>query len=125
MTDERLSDLVDRVGGQSAPPAPLTTLVYALRNRHTGLYLPDRRGKGYTNDEPTSKDRPRLHWSRRSAVSAARAWLKGVWVKKSSNPCRLDSEYGWECDEWTEIRRVATRKAEDMEIVAFKLTEEA
>ena len=111
--------------GVSAPSAPLTTLVYALRNKHTGLYLPDRQGKGYTNDEPTSKARPRLHWSRRAAEMALRAWLKSVWTRRTEGGYRYDHAMEVECDEWTEVRRVETRRADDMEIVEFKLTEEA
>lgn len=98
--------------------------VYAIRNKHTGLYLPDRQGRGYSNDEPTSPARPRLFWKLTSARMALRAWLKGRWLCKKSGGYSIADSFGYEYDEEIKIIPVESRKAEDMEIVVFSLVEQ-
>lgn len=95
----------------------MNTVLYAIRHKHTQLYMPDRQGKGYSNDEPTSKDRPRLFWKRKAAEAALAAWLKGRWVKKFSWCHRWDEGV----DDELEIVPVAGRVKEDMEIIPMSL----
>jgi len=100
----------------------VNAVVYAIRRKSTLLYLPDRRGKGYSNDEPTSKDRPRLFWTRRAAEMALHAWGRGRWVCKRSGGYGsgpLDMEY----DEEVVIKPVPGRVLIDMEIVELALKE--
>lgn len=110
--------------GMEANKVKLDTAVYAIRCKETGLYLPDRQGRGYSNDEPTSIDRPRLFWKRRSAEMALRAWAKGRWVKKISGGYRFDlgSQSHAEYDEEVVIEPVEGRGLEGMEIVTLTLT---
>lgn len=96
--------------------------VYAIRRKSTGLYLPDRRGKGYSNDEPTSKARPRLFWTRIAASAALKAWGRGRWVCKRTGGYGggpLDLEY----DEEVVVEPVSGRDLTDMEVVPFMLSE--
>lgn len=106
--------------GVSMTRLTMRSEVYAIRHKPTGRYLPARAGKGYSNDEPTAVSRPRLFWSRQSAKLALTAWLKGRWVRCGGYRNGPDDEG---CEEDVKVVPVATRKAEEMEIVAFLLQE--
>lgn len=58
---------------------------YALREPSTGYYMPARRGRGFTNDEPVKSGGywgPRFFKSEHAAKCALRAWERGVWIRK-------------------------------------------
>lgn len=101
----------------------MTATLYAIRSKSTGLYLPPRTGKGFTNDEPTSPV-PRLFWSLNGARSALGAWAKGRWVCKRTGGYSIADSFGYEYDEKINIVPVKGRDIADMEIVAFALKEQ-
>ena len=105
-------------------PLKVTFEVFALRRVGTQEYLPLRRGRGATNDEPTTcggsgKRGPRLFMSRRGAISALSAWLKGPWeaVYETSDWDGKQVKVGGSPPSPDKQRRV------EMEIVTFDLTE--
>lgn len=101
--------------------------VYAIRHKPTGHWLPGRRRRGYSHDEPElngGKYGPRFFFSLPSARAALTAWLRGTFKQEHSGGHSLfgeDSDY----DEWLEVTPQPHRKREDMEIVKFKLAEES
>lgn len=94
--------------------------VWALRNKETGLYIPmGEHGRNNSCMEPTSKDRPRLHTSKRAAVNTLTAWLAGKW--------RWTTNKDWEsgiAESTLEPHKTITKRIkEDIEIVEFELVE--
>lgn len=98
--------------------------VFAIRHKPTGLLMPHLRGgRGYTVvglDQFTNGNRlPRLLETRIGAQRALTAWLKGAWEQHT--------DYGEYGPEGSYSEPPATppedRKAEQMEIVEFRLTE--
>lgn len=90
--------------------------VYTIRKIGTNLYLPARRGRGFSNDEPIETDNPRIFTSYVSARNALTAWLQGIFVTRRGQD-------GFEYYEETTIKPQPHRKAEDMEIVPYEATE--
>ena len=81
-------------------------IVYAIRNKHTKLFIPAGKARhARTFDEAKSKDKPRLHATLSGCKNTLNMWLKGRWNFIEG------------------IKYTHTRKPEDMEIVAFELTE--
>lgn len=94
-------------------------IVYAIRHRPTGGYLPEIvGGRGYTITEPTVHRIPRLFESSKAAKCALTWWLKGI--------TQVTRHYdGWEYDEsWATLPREG-RKAKDMVVVPMTLQEAA
>lgn len=107
--------------------------VYAIRHIPTGRFMPvptGKNGSGSSYWEPITESTtvygeplPRLFPLRRSASSALTQWLRG----------RHEPLTEWEQDETfgssyqvtvgTDVRHDPSRKADDMEIVAFELVE--
>jgi hypothetical protein len=91
--------------------------MFAIRNIHTGHYLPGltgSSGRGGTWSEPVApssdlKKLPRLHKNRKVAGSVLTYWLKGKHV------CNRDIDG----DEEYRLYPQPHRKREDMEIVAI------
>ena len=99
--------------------------VYAIRHKEHG-YMPQRRsGRGYTTFEPEAfhPSEPRLFWTRVGADRALRAWLKGCWSRTKNYQDSYTGEWDVE-DGSPPDNPPANRKAEDMEIVTFTITEE-
>lgn len=89
-------------------------IVYAIRNKHTGLFIPaGKKGNAHTFEEATSKDKPRIHHTSSGCKNALNMWLQGKW--------QFYSYYNDECE--LDAKKVNTRKKEDMEIVEFLLQE--
>lgn len=91
-------------------------LMYAIRHKPTGFYLPV--GKGTTWREPADPELqpPRLFLTHKSAYHCLVNWLKGKW--------RATWDCGDSGDPYVDdidITPVPSRKAEDMEIIAFNL----
>lgn len=95
---------------------------YAIRHKPSGGFLPARwkRSRGFSFDEPSTDEFPRLFKSERSASMALSAWLRGEWKEKE-----------YDHDEWSHTDYVIGaspvpvegRKSSDMEIIAFRLVE--
>lgn len=102
-------------------------IVYAIKHVRSGKFLLTRakkRARGFTHDEPehpSGPRLPRLFHSERAARCALSAWLKGEWsVRFTASP----SYFGdWNEDEDWQIKPVASRSKQEMEIVKMKLTE--
>lgn len=91
----------------------------AIRHKPTGFYLPEplgRLGRGGSHVEPTADQRPRLFPTKRGAVLALGAWLKGK-VHHSSGYDSFSQEHY----ESTHLEPVPSRKREEMEIVEVEL----
>lgn len=97
-------------------------IVYAIRNKHTGFFLPMRwkSSRGFSYDEPDPLNNfPRIFKTKRAAQNALNAWCKGkwtiVWEDKNANipfPVEPDYEMSLPFPE-----PVEGRNKEDMEIV--------
>jgi hypothetical protein len=95
---------------------------YAIRNKHTGQFLPEpagRNGRGGSHVEP-GDGRPRLFPTHRGAFTCLRNWLAGKWVQGRGGYDYINNEY-YEGE--VSVVPVADRKKEDMEIVPFALSE--
>jgi hypothetical protein len=95
---------------------------WALRNKHTKLYLTAKRGS-FSFDEP-KVGTPRLHLSKRSAQNTLTTWLLG-YVHWKTTPTTYDAFNG--DYDGGEVIRQYTKKPqrirENMEIVEFDLVE--
>lgn len=95
--------------------------LYAIRHKPTGGWIPARRGRGGSHDEPRLTGTPRLFTSAQSARSFLVQWLKGIHVR------HVSSQTTWggfpETGDEVVIRKVESRKKEDMEIVLFQALE--
>lgn len=105
--------------------------VYAIRHIPTGRFMPvptGKNGSGSSYWEPiedfTVGRVPRLFPLRRPASSALTQWLRGrhVVVTERTHP---DDGFGqsWDKPIGTTVEPDPSRKADDMEIVAFELVE--
>lgn len=108
--------------------------VYAIRHIPTGRFMPvptGKNGSGSSYWEPITESTavygtqlPRLFPLRRSASSALTQWLRGrhVVVTERTHP---DDGFGQSWDEpvGTVVKPDPSRKADDMEIVAFEIVE--
>jgi hypothetical protein len=96
--------------------------MFAIRHSPTGLYLPRIQSRGSTHREPTVQLKDaRLFHRERDAKGFLTTWLQGKQTQKEG-PSSYESFTN--DDVWIEVEPVPTRKREDMEIVAFTLTEE-
>lgn len=86
-------------------------IVYLIRQKSSGLFLPEIAGRGYTFSEPSNHRLPRLFRREQDAKIALTYWLTGKWYKA------YREEHG------IEYQEVPERKREDMEICAFQLVE--
>jgi len=98
---------------------PRTITLYAIRQKSTGFYLPypaGSSGRGGTHVEPVSplQSNPRLFTLERAAKSSLTYWLGG---KISVH----HSDYGGEYDETWSTKFVASRRADDMEVIPVEL----
>ena len=95
--------------------------LYAIRHKPTSNYLPARKGRGGSHDEPkpTTEAMPRLFFTERSAKSALSAWLQGKWRVETS---RSYDGWGLDDDVTLVVDAQPHRKADDMEVVVFNLT---
>lgn len=93
--------------------------LYAIRHKPTGGWIPQRYGRGGSHDEPTLTGSPRLFMSLRAARSFLMQWLKGVHVRDGY------MGDGGEREDDVTIRKVDSRKPEEMEIVRFEAQEQA
>lgn len=90
-------------------------ILYAIRQKSTGFYLPSSKyKKGYTNDVPEPKEVkiPRLFSSHKNAHLALYNWLRGVQVVT----------YNWEGEfNGCKVKEPKIpRRPEDMEIVEIE-----
>ena len=93
---------------------------WAIRQKSTGYFLPARKGRGFSFDEPTKDCFPRLFKSKQAANLALYAWLQGQW-KREYHTREVD---GWPEDiEYLIAEKVGSRDPSDMEIVKFVLFE--
>lgn len=94
------------------------TQFYAIRQISTGYYLPQshRRHRGYTNDEPTDKQPPRLFNNIGGAKHALRWWLEGAHYRHL-----ITSNFGDELES-IEVRKMPNRNKDDMQIVRVYIT---
>jgi len=96
-------------------------LIYAIRERATGFYLPmPKSGRGHSHMEPALHGGmygPRFFSRRSAAVRALRAWVEGAWMIK----VWIDSQG----DEQSNLEpySVAGRDILKMEVVTFNLIE--
>lgn len=97
--------------------------VWAIRQKSTSYFLPARKGRGFSFDEPTKECFPRLFPSRLSAIRALSAWLRGHWKVE----WHQKGGFGWddlpEDVQILEQEKVQGRDPSDMEIVEFVLFE--
>ena len=93
-------------------------IVYALRNKITGKYLRDPRGRGGSFLECDS-DRPRLHHTKQGAQNTLTAWLMGHHERHYTGPNIFDPGG----DDFVKVIVQPHRKRDEMEIVRFRLTE--
>lgn len=98
--------------------------LFAIRQKSTGHFLPERRGRGHSASVPVACDgtqnkRIRFFHTRRSAQMALTAWLQGEWVREKQRGNWPGEEY----DEEITIEKRENRKAEDMEIVEYAAIE--
>jgi hypothetical protein len=91
--------------------------LYAIRHRPTGNWIPPRQGRGGSHDEP-KPGQPRLFPSIRSARAFLSNWLQGVFERSGHQNWEGD----WEDD--VRIKKVDSRKKEEMEIVLFRAVEQ-
>lgn len=99
---------------------------WAIRQKSTGYYLPDRKNKrGYSFDEPTKDCFPRLFKSKLSAIHALSAWLRGHWKVEWHQRGGFSFDDAPEDVQVLETETVEGRNADDMEIVEFALHEVA
>lgn len=85
---------------------------WALRQKSTGFYIPaPTRGTGVragiSEFEPTDDGKPALYSTQAAATQALRVWLKGIH--------RLELYAGMH------VTPIASRRADDMEVVAVQL----
>lgn len=93
-------------------------ILFAIRHKPTGLYLPRIQSRGSTHHEPTAPlKQARLFHRERDARGFLTVWLQG----KQTQYQTYEGDYDIEIH----LTPVPTRKREEMEVVAFKLTEEA
>lgn len=101
-----------------------STSAWAIRQKSTGFFLPSRKGRGFSFDEPTKDCFPRLFPSKMSAVRALTAWLQGQWKNewhsKGGSPWSLDPPEDYQA---ASPSPVEGRNKDDMEIVEFVLCE--
>ena len=90
--------------------------IYTIRLKGTNKYLPARRGRGFSNDEPEVTGNPRVFTSYVSARNALSQWLLGV------HKCSRGQD-GYEYYEETVIVPQPHRKREHMEIVEYEARE--
>lgn len=94
--------------------------VWAIRNKETGLFLPaTKQGRGFSFDEPTSEDRPRIFYTLQSARQALASWARGYHKLE----CETSDWDGKKITIGYYIVKAPHRKKEDMEIVEFGLFE--
>lgn len=95
--------------------------LYAIRHNPSGGFLPMRwkSSRGYSFDNPTTKEVPRLFKSKRSAERALTAWLMGEWKREwvSDNDWEVNDGYYAGVPD-----KVESRKREDMEVVPVTLS---
>lgn len=101
--------------------------VWAILHVTTGNYLPFHQSKsGFSYDEPSTKTRPRLFYTKKAATQALAAWLKG----------QYEAVYEMESESWEmprqyrvfagcKIVEVPYRKKLLMKVVEFDLVEAA
>ena len=97
--------------------------LYAIKHKPTGYFLPSRKGRGYSHDEPQpngGKLGPRLFFSRIAARNALTAWLMGTFAREVS---LLDFE-GNEVESDLIITPQPHRKREEMKVVVFRAKEQ-
>lgn len=100
--------------------------LYAIRHRPTGGWIPARRGRGGSHDEPTLGVLPRLFPSIHSATSFLSQWLLGKHVRHVTHGTHsgvVFGSFGDGDDEEVVIKPVPSRKKEEMEIVVFRAEE--
>lgn len=95
---------------------------YAIREKGTQRYLPERWGTGYTQAEPSAGPQPRLLQTERAAHLALTAWAKGrahrVFVTRGGGGILdIPDEYPAGVD----YDPVEGRSRDKMEIVPVKL----
>jgi hypothetical protein len=93
---------------------------WALRQKSTGFYIPaPTRGKGLrvgiSEFEPTDGPMPALYGTEKAAHSALAQWLKGV---QRAAPLEGVGNWGRYA---MGVTPVASRRADDMEVVPVKL----
>jgi hypothetical protein len=99
----------------------MTAKFYAIRHKPTGLYLPRRETKGATHREPTVHlKKARFFHRERDARGFLTVWLKG---KQTVVPCQSSHEsFSYDDIRW-DLEPVPSRKADEMEVVAFEVVE--
>lgn len=93
--------------------------VFALRQIGTNKFMPARKGRGYSNDEPIENGGelgPRLFFSRIGARNALSQWRRGSVERRT-----IDD--GFDYDEVLRVVPKPHRAALDIEIVEFDLIE--
>jgi len=91
---------------------------YIIQQISTKLHLPSGRSRGFTHDEPTGAQPPRIFFRKRDAQAALRCWLQGEWSEKSYQ----DSYTGeWDYGGPEPTKKRPDRKAEDMEVVEIEI----
>lgn len=86
-------------------------IIYAIKNKITGLYLSD--GKIYAKTCAKFSDKPRLFKRKVDAINAMNCWLMGVWGR---------SYYEGECEGPSPPdKKLDDRKAEELKIVSGAL----
>lgn len=106
--------------GNTAVPIVGENDVYAIRQKSTGLYIPEtERGRrwGGSYQEPSSDRPPRLFQNKKNAVNFLSQWLLGHHKKHIKY-------FGEDVKESHEIIFQPHRKKDDMEVVRLKLVEE-
>lgn len=104
-------------------------MLFAIRHKPTGFFLPNPKGKGGNGGsfvEPVdgNEEVPRLFHKKQSAKAALTAWLRGhhyaTWGYDDGDG------FSWGSGQYVEdisVKPVPGRNKEDMEIVAFQLVE--
>jgi len=98
---------------------------YAIQHKPTGFYLPaSRRRRGFTHDEPIDPEivPPRLFLKKWNARKALDWWLSG---KGESRWSTVAGYGGYEPKEiqHTDVKKVESRRYEEMEVVALYVSE--
>jgi len=90
-----------------------TKTYYAIKHKPSGGFLPQGlRNRGFTHNEPSTHDPPRLFTNTKGAKCALTWWLKGETIQE------------WAYDDYEIMTsRKENRKSEEMEIVEILVSE--
>ena len=92
--------------------------VWAIKQKDTGLFLPDVASRGKTQVEPCSNDVPRLFTTRKGARCALTWWKKGI-----TYITRTRDWDGYALDESWDLDERPKRAGVEMEVVEMELIE--